>query len=217
MKIVSDFSEIILEEGIGNKIVEKLAGNTPKPALLFYRHFQDGLDYRILNFGPSSEAYHDRAAVLASQWGLDFRQFGSMIAYTPFVNICKSSVSEFASGLDGIVYWGAAAKCIQAFDDDKGLKYLSVIEQEREKGKELNLAAKEVHDNIRAQCRDEWFRPITDVELENVFRDDVASLKSSGVILTNHSKDTEQIKSILSGIGLKAAEYFFEKPEGLRP
>ncbi|MFH1637452.1 MAG: hypothetical protein ABIB71_03440 [Candidatus Woesearchaeota archaeon] len=215
MEIAGDFEEILLNEKIGCKIVEKLAGNTPKPALMFYQYFKEKLDYKILNLGDSSEAYFERAETFADCWNLDPEGFADRVPYFSNVNVYRSKVSDFAQELDAIVYWGAAAKCLQAFDDEREKKYLECIGQEREKGKKLGLGAVEIHENIRKHSREEWFVPITDDELKKVFMDDISALKQGGVIITNHAKDTGQIREVLSGLGLKATDYFLEKPFGL--
>ncbi|MBU4242422.1 MAG: hypothetical protein KKF52_04265 [Nanoarchaeota archaeon] len=212
MIIVDNFEEILIKEKLGSKVTEKLAGNTPKSALLFYNFFKQDLEYKVLNLGDSSKAYFRRAEELAKEWNLDFESFKKTFSYNAFVNVYNKPVYEFNNNQDVIMYWGAAMKCLQTFEGDREQNYLDIIEEERIKGLFQKLTDLEVHDNIRKRHRNECFKPITDKELCNVIENDFLSLNSKGVIITNQSKDTAQIRRILFSYNLKPLNYFFIKP-----
>lgn len=212
MIIVDEFDDILRDENIGPKVTEKLAGNTPKPALLFYKFFEDNLEYKVLNLGDSSEAYFKRAEKLAEKFGIDFEDFRQHFSYQPNVNVCKSPVHEFNTGQDAIIYWGAAMKCLQSFEGPREKAYLDIINEERLKGRFNKLSDLEVHNNIRKRHNQECFCPITDDELKKVITDDILSLGPDGVILTNHDKDTAQIRNVLLTSGLKPFDYCFIRP-----
>jgi len=212
MIIVDDFEEILNKEKLGPKVTEKLAGNTPKSALLFYKFFKKDLEYKILNLGDSSMAYFRRAKDLAKKWNLDFEDFKKRFSYNAFVNVYNKPVYKFNNNQNVIIYWGAAIKCLQTFEGEKEQNYLEIIGEERLKGKFQKLTYLEIHNNIRKRHNNECFQPITNKELSNVIESDILSLNPLGVIITNQSKDTTQIRHVLLSYGLKPTNYFFMKP-----
>ncbi len=209
---VKNLADIIKYENIGHNVVEKLAGNTPKPALNFFQYYKRRLKYLVLNLGDSSEAYFDRAYDLAN--GLDLGLFKNSVKYVPFVNVYRDSVRKFTKHADAIIYWGAATKCLQAFDEKQELAYLKIVENERNIGLKHRLDAVTIHKNIRKAIRKQkLFREITYKELVKIFKDDLMVLKLNGVMLTNSKKDTKQVKRALKSLGLKSIQYYITEPK----
>ncbi len=213
MRNVANFGQVILEERLGPRVIEKLAGNTPKSALFFYQHHDQKLLYKVLNLGNSAEEYFNRAQEICGSLGIDFRSFKKRVNYIELVNIYHEPIYDYDKFVDSIVYWGAATKCLQTFEGDREQHYLDIISQERKKGIEKELTELEVHKNIRRRHQKETFRPIKDRELAHIIEQDLLALNDEGKILTNPRKDTQQVRKMMRKFGLVPRNYFFKQAD----
>jgi len=85
MRIVvrPDLTAILTKE-IGPKsglvVVEKLAGTTPKSAIMFLLAYPN-IRYRVFNLADSSAVYFERAEELCPEFGIDFGWFRDRVEY----------------------------------------------------------------------------------------------------------------------------------------
>lgn len=216
MKIAirSDLTEILKKE-IGPRsdlvVVEKLAGTTPKAAILFLLAYP-GTKYRIFNLADSSVVYFERAKKLCEAFGINFEWFRDRVEYNAGVNLVKTKLSEKLNGekVDAIVYWGAALKCMEPFKGDREDEYLKKFEAE---------TARFVKDHEgRHRAMRDFHRQHTQTgldpnELLAVLADDINCLKDDGRIITNFKKDFTRIRRLMAELGMYPFNYRFTDPD----
>ena len=219
MRIVvrPDLTAILTKE-IGPKsglvVVEKLAGTTPKSAIMFLLAYPN-IRYRVFNLADSSAVYFERAEELCPEFGIDFGWFRDRVEYSAGVNLFRTKLSEALGEerVDAIVYWGAAMKCLEPFRGDGEEKYLERFKIETARfGKDHEGR----HRAMREFHRQHTQAGLTIDELFGILADDINCLKEGGRIITNFKKDFTRIRRLMAGLGMCSSNYKFSYPNFLK-